>query len=92
MRPVELDDLSDRVRRVVAELIATPAAPKPWSRRICTNTPPAEWPIRIGGDSSSPTTVSRCSMICGTVTAVIAIRGIAPAAVVCHHLRGISPR
>jgi hypothetical protein len=56
---------------VGAELIATPAAPKPWSSRTCVNTPPAEWPIRIGGRSSPPTTVSRCSMICGTVTASI---------------------
>jgi hypothetical protein len=51
--------------------MATPAAPKPWSSRICTNTPPAEWPIRIGGVSSAPTTSSRWATICGTVTASI---------------------
>jgi hypothetical protein len=56
---------------VGAELIATPAAPNPWSSRICVNTPPAEWPMRMGGESSPPTTASRCSMICGTVTASI---------------------
>ena len=56
---------------VGAELIATPAAPYPWSSRICVNTPPAECPIRIGGVSTAPTTASRCSMICGTVTASI---------------------
>jgi hypothetical protein len=33
---------------VGAELIATPTAPYPWSIRICTNTPPAECPMRIG--------------------------------------------
>ena len=38
---------------VGAELIATPAAPKPWSSKICVNTPPAEWPIRIAGESSA---------------------------------------
>ena len=43
---------------VGAELIATPAAPNPWSSRICVNAPPAEWPMRIGGESSSPTTDS----------------------------------
>jgi hypothetical protein len=58
---------------VGAELIATPAAPKPWSSRIWVKTPPAEWPIRIGGCSSAPTTFSRCSMICGTVTASIGV-------------------
>ena len=26
-----------------------PAAPKPWSSRICVNAPPAEWPMMIGG-------------------------------------------
>ncbi len=56
---------------VGAELIATPAAPYPWSSRICVNTPPAEWPMRIGGFSSAPTTDSRCSMIAGTVTCSI---------------------
>ena len=51
---------------VGAELIATPAAPKPWSSRIWVNTPPAEWPMMTGGDSSWPTIASRCSMIAGT--------------------------
>ena len=54
-----------------AELIATPAAPKPWSSSTWVNTPPAEWPMMIGGVSSAPMTDSRCSMICGTVTASI---------------------
>jgi hypothetical protein len=40
---------------VGAELIATPTAPRPRSSRSCTIVPPAEWPIRIGGASSSPT-------------------------------------
>jgi hypothetical protein len=53
---------------VGAELIATPATPKSWSSRICVNTPPAECPMMIGGESSSPTTASRCSTICGTVS------------------------
>src|SRR5262245_25310257 len=39
---------------VGAELIATPAAPYPWSNRICTNTPSAERPMRIGGGSNRP--------------------------------------
>ena len=51
--------------------MATPAAPNPWSRRSCTRVPPAEWPIRMGGDSSSPTTASRCSTTAGTVSASI---------------------
>ena len=54
-----------------AELIATPAAPNPWSSTICVNAPPAEWPITIGGDSSSPMTDSKCSTIAGTVSASI---------------------
>ena len=37
------------------------------------NTPPAEWPIRMGGESRPPTTASRCSMICGTVTFSIGV-------------------
>ena len=61
---------------VGAELIATPAAPKPWSRRICVNTPPAEWPMMIGGASRPPTTASRCSMICGTVTCSIGVGSV----------------
>jgi hypothetical protein len=32
--------------------MATPAEPRPRSSRICTNRPPREWPIRIGGASS----------------------------------------
>ena len=56
---------------VGAELIATPAAPKPRSSMSWTNAPPAEWPIRIGGESSSPITCDRCSMIPGTVSASI---------------------
>ena len=58
---------------VGAELIATPAAPKPWSSRIWVNTPPAEWPMMIGGDSSSPTIASRRSMIAGTFTRSIGV-------------------
>ena len=58
---------------VGAELIATPTAPKPWSSRICVNTPPAEWPMRIGGASSPPTIPSSFSMICGTVTCSIGV-------------------
>ena len=50
---------------------SAPTAPKPWSSRIWTNTPPAEWPIRIGGESSSPITPSRRSMISGTLSASI---------------------
>jgi hypothetical protein len=56
---------------VGAELSATPAAPKPWSSRICVKAPPAEWPMMIGGVSIAPTTASRCSMIAGTVSASI---------------------
>ena len=33
------------------------------------NAPPAECPIRIGGDARPFTTPSRCSMIRGTVSA-----------------------
>ena len=58
---------------VGAELSATPAAPKPWSSRICVNAPPAEWPMMIGGVSSAPMTASRCSMIAGTVSASIGV-------------------
>ena len=58
---------------VGAELMATPAAPKPWSSSTWVNTPPAEWPMRIGGFVSSPTTDSRCSTICGTVTFSIGV-------------------
>ena len=35
------------------------------------NVPPAEWPMRIGGLSSPPTIVSRCSTTPGTVSASI---------------------
>jgi hypothetical protein len=58
---------------VGAEFITTPAAPKPWSSRIWVNTPPAEWPMMIGGDSSSPTIASSRSMIAGTVTRSIGV-------------------
>ena len=60
---------------VGAESIVTPAAPKPWSSRIWVNTPPAEWPMMIGGDSSSPTIPSRRSMIAGTVRRSIGVGG-----------------
>jgi hypothetical protein len=56
---------------VGAELIATPAAPKPRSSRIWVNTPPAECPIRTGGEASPLASDSSRSMICGTVTASI---------------------
>ena len=36
-------------------------------------TPPAEWPIRIGGESSAFTIDSRWSMIAGTVTCSIGV-------------------
>ena len=58
---------------VGAELIATPTAPKPWSSRICVNTPPAEWPMRIGGVSRSPMMPSRRSMIAGTLSCSIGV-------------------
>jgi hypothetical protein len=65
------DSGTARTPSVGAEQIATPAAPNPWSSRIWVNAPPAEWPIRIGGDGSAPTTSSRCPMILGTVSASI---------------------
>jgi hypothetical protein len=40
---------------VGAELISTPTAPQPRSSRIWANTPLAESPIRIGGESRSRT-------------------------------------
>ncbi|XBV22048.1 hypothetical protein ABN611_26210 [Kribbella sp. HUAS MG21] len=65
------DNGTTRTPSVGAEFIATPAAPKPWSSRIWVNAPPAEWPMMIGGWSSSRTTASRCSTMAGTVTARI---------------------
>ena len=37
----------------VAAEIPTPAAPSPRSTRTCVNAPPKEWPMMIGGRSSS---------------------------------------
>jgi hypothetical protein len=56
---------------VGAELSATAQAPKPWSSRIWVKAPPAEWPMMIGGFGSGRMTASRCSMMAGTVSAVM---------------------
>ena len=58
---------------VGAELIATPHAPKPWSSRICVITPPAEWPIRIGGWSSPPISASIFSTASGIESSTIGV-------------------
>ena len=57
-----------RTPSVGAEFIATPAAPWPRSSRIWVIAPPAECPIRIGSESSSPITDSRCSTISDSVS------------------------
>jgi len=62
------DSGTTRTPSVGAELSATPAAPKPWSSRIWVNAPPAEWPMMIGGRSSSRRVPSILAMIAGTVT------------------------
>ena len=56
---------------VGAESITTPAAPQPWSRRICVSVPPKEWPMMIGGRSSSVITSARWDTVCGTVSVAI---------------------
>ena len=61
------------INSVGAELMATPAAPKPWSSRICVKTPPAEWPMMIGGESRSPTMASMLSMISLTFSCSIGV-------------------
>jgi hypothetical protein len=70
-RGFDLRERDDRDAFGRAELIATPAAPNPWSSRICMKAPPAEWPIRTGGLSSWPTTDSSLPMMAGTVSASI---------------------
>ena len=47
-----------RIPRTVAEATPTPAAPSPRSTSSCTNDPPKEWPMRIGGLSSARITLS----------------------------------
>ena len=65
------DSGTTRTPSVGAELSATPDAPWPWSSRIWVNAPPAEWPMMIGGRSSSAISFSILAMIAGTVTSAM---------------------
>ena len=60
-----------RTPSVGAESITTPAAPQPRSSSSWVSVPPKEWPIRIGGCSSSLITPARCATVCGTVSSAM---------------------
>jgi hypothetical protein len=58
--------------------IATPAAPRPRSRSICTISPPKECPIKIGASGRDRMCFSKWSTRSLTVSAAIRGSGVAP--------------